>query len=51
MPIGVGKLPQIEVRLLQDVVLLVDSICAEVSAIRGINIRIIKQPCSIALTG
>lgn len=34
MPIGVGKLPQIEARLLQDVVLLVDSICAEVSVDR-----------------
>lgn len=50
-PTGVGKLPQIEVRPLQDAVLLVDSICAEVSATRGINIRITKQPCSIALTG
>lgn len=33
-PTGVGKLPQIEVHLLQDVVLLVNSICAEVSVDR-----------------
>lgn len=34
MPTGVGKLPQIEVRLLLDVVLLADSICAEASVDR-----------------
>lgn len=34
MPTGVGKLPQIEVRLLQDVVLLANSICAEASVDR-----------------
>jgi hypothetical protein len=37
---GVGKLPQIEVRLLLDVVLLADSICAEALATRGIDISI-----------
>lgn len=34
MPTGVGKLPRIEVRPLLDVVLLADSICAEVSVDR-----------------